>query len=276
MANVAADVDPEEDQSNIMENINAAADAAIPVFVFDPEEDPLNALRTIQSLLNCHSSDEVRQDWKDRGVLVDDIDGRRLNDITQGNVLDSPFFLMKGLSQVPHMEQQPEPETEGRQILGNVSETAREVLADFFSFNVNFKAWTTFAADTSFVGDLPSNLTGYRTWGRLLLGMLDQTFRSEITTTGEIKELSVSEQQLNLALKSFGFLFNPVTGSGYDFEINETEKDGELNKVVIVGEGKESCMLPRLCTAYVCLALRQESSKRSHHRRRDGIGGTVN
>lgn len=249
--------DPEEDQSNIMENANnaTAGTAAAAAFVFAPEEDPLSTLRTIQSLLNSHSSDAVRQHLKGRGVLVDDIDGRRHNDITPGDVLDSPFFLMKGLSQIlPHMQQQqqPETETEERHISGDVSKTAREILADFFSFNVNFEAWTTFTADTAFVGDLPSNPTGYRTWGRLLIRMLDQTFRSRITTTGEIKELSVLEQQLNSALEPFGFHFNLVTGSGgaYNFEINETEKDGELNEVVIIGVGKESGMLPRLCTEY--------------------------
>ena len=244
MANVAAD---REDPSNIVESVDAATTDA-PAAFLNPEE-PLNMLRTIQLLLMNHSSDEVRQILQDQNVFIDDIEGRKLDDnITQGDVLDSPFFVMKGLSEVPHTIQQPG--TEGRQMSDDVSKTAREVLADFLSFDVYFVAWTNFAADTAFVGDLPSDLTGYRTWGRLLLRMLDRTFGSKIATTGEIKEMSVLEQHVNLALASFGFIFNPVTGSEYDFEINETDEVGALDEIVVVGEGKESGMLPRLCTEF--------------------------
>lgn len=56
------------------------------------------------------------------------------------------------------------------------------------------------------------------------------------------------EQQTNNVLKSFGFLFQLVTGSGYGFEINKTNQDGQFDDIVLVGEGKKSAMLPRLCT----------------------------
>lgn len=60
----------------------------------------MNTLRTIQSLLNIHSSDKVRQVLKDRGVLVDDINVRRLNDMKPDDVLDRSFLLIKGINEV--------------------------------------------------------------------------------------------------------------------------------------------------------------------------------
>lgn len=49
-----------------------------------------------------------------------------LSSLTARDVLDSPFFVLKGLSAVPHVEQ----DLTGR-MSGNVSKTARKVL--FFS-----------------------------------------------------------------------------------------------------------------------------------------------
>ena len=230
-------------------------------FVLNPAQ-PLETVRAIQLLLSGSDheddeedtaatiSDQARDEMARQGVAVNDISMHglvSLNSLTARDVLDSPFFVLKGLSALPHVEQ----DVDGR-MSGDVSKTAREVLARFFGFNVRFEEWGSFAADTaneSENDDPPSHLRTerYKTWGLLLYRFLDSTFDATIPKVGKTKELAFLEQVLNGPLNSFGFIFAEIPGSAHDCEIMEFGENGDT---FVFGEGKESGMLPRLCTKF--------------------------
>jgi hypothetical protein len=202
---------------------------------------PVELLRTIQGLLLQHSSDQVREKLK-RVNLDEAIIPRSDNtSFTIEDFLESPFFIAKNLKELPDQVQPP---ASDRRLSGNVSQTARGVLKDFYSYNVAFDKWVGFeplmaVQDISSLATLPENM---HNWGMMVRRLLSLTSASNMgKATGEVQELTIMHGALRDVFLVFDFSMDVKNGSDDDVTCSILSTPTDF----MFTEGKESSCLPR-------------------------------
>eukprot|EP00547_Thalassionema_nitzschioides_P016855 CAMPEP_0194240548 /NCGR_PEP_ID=MMETSP0158-20130606/6692_1 /TAXON_ID=33649 /ORGANISM="Thalassionema nitzschioides, Strain L26-B" /LENGTH=301 /DNA_ID=CAMNT_0038975273 /DNA_START=27 /DNA_END=929 /DNA_ORIENTATION=+ len=205
---------------------------------------PVQLICAIQGLLLNNTSDDVRDilNVQTLDISTDAAIPRNDTSFSVADLLESPFFIAKNLRELP---QQGMTNARNRRLSGNISKTARNVLKNFYSYNVTFDEWTDFEAsmdeqDLSSLGTLPVNMSN---WGRMVHDLISSSCKSDMgEETGEVQELSVMHNVLRTSFAAFDFAMKVKNDSDDDVtcSILSTGED------FMFTEGKESSCLPRL------------------------------
>jgi hypothetical protein len=207
----------------------------------DTDPYDLNAMETsaeqltkIQNLLTNKGSDEARVIIaRAEFQLVDLYAHRREFVVVSEDVLESPFFTIKGLAESKKSARKGE-------MSFDISETGRKVLDQFLGYSVTFGKWASFSDDIKAVSFVSSEVED--TPVVILLNLLIRTWSTRSESAGEEKELAHLESDLNPCFNLFGFTLKSISGSKHNFEFLNKEMEAFM-----YGEAKESAKLPHGC-----------------------------